>query len=172
MGGVNVGDAELLAVAFLAAAELGRGERVGPTIVVPVIDVLFQGDDLNAGNGWNWSSLARRASASRQLEQPSEVNSSTSTGFTTGACWATPAMAIDKITIPVRFMAAAAGGNAFTSLPQAMATASFASATGVLNRFGEIGSRQPLPGGRGSVSDCKHAVSVTEPRPSGSGCRA
>jgi hypothetical protein len=43
---------------------------------------------------------------------------------------------------------------------------------GCLTDLGKSVPRQPLPGGRGSVSDCKHTAPLTEPRPQGSGCRA
>ncbi|SPF53278.1 hypothetical protein SBA4_5520012 [Candidatus Sulfopaludibacter sp. SbA4] len=39
----------------------------------------------------------------------------------------------------------------------------------MLNRSREVGTRRPLPDGRGSVTVCKHAIPVTEPRPLGSG---
>ena len=51
-----------------------------PALAVPVVDVLAEDDDLGAVNGLVWSSFARRASAGGQLEQPSEVKSSTRTG--------------------------------------------------------------------------------------------
>ena len=47
----RAGDAELLRVALLPAAELRRREGVGPAIVVPIIDVFFEHDDLGAGDG-------------------------------------------------------------------------------------------------------------------------
>ncbi len=42
--------------------------------------MLLEDDDSAAGTGWSLSRRARRASAGGQLEQPSEVKSSTRTG--------------------------------------------------------------------------------------------
>ena len=38
-------------VVFVAAGEIGRRERVTPTEMIPIIDVLFESDDLDAVEG-------------------------------------------------------------------------------------------------------------------------
>ena len=48
---VNAAVGEGGCVGFLAAGEVGRGERIAPAEVIPIIDVLFESDDLCAVDG-------------------------------------------------------------------------------------------------------------------------
>ena len=50
---------------------------------------------LAVGTGWSRSRRARRASAGGQLEQPSEVKSSTRTGVRVGEGWAAASCAAE-----------------------------------------------------------------------------
>jgi len=51
LGSVHAAVGESGGVGFLAASEVGRGERVAPAEVIPIVDVLFESDDFGAVDG-------------------------------------------------------------------------------------------------------------------------
>ena len=72
---------QLRRVPVLSLAVRSRRKRIFPADVIPIIHMLTQCDDLRApATGCDASSFRNSSSAGGQLEQPSEVNSSTSTG--------------------------------------------------------------------------------------------
>src|SRR5260370_13780891 len=75
---VNAPEAKVTRVSALPFAVFVRGEGILPSDIVPIVHIFTQDDEVRAV--WERSSLSNRASAGGQLEQPSDVNNSTSTG--------------------------------------------------------------------------------------------